>query len=69
MVEKTVSVALLVPGETLIFENVEVTYHDKETIRFTERDETDDEQVTVTDYTSNAPYLVTETMTGPKSLL
>jgi hypothetical protein len=74
---KTTSVTLLIPGESLVFENVEVAYHDKEIIRFTERedtvsiteDEVDTDQVTVTDYTSNAPYLITEMLVGPKSLL
>jgi hypothetical protein len=69
--EKQVTVFLIYPndrGGTQIYDNVDVTSYGKDSISFSKREEHGD-QVKVTDYTSNLPYVIAETITGPKSLL
>jgi hypothetical protein len=68
MVNKTASVTLFSTGGSLHFDNVEIISYSQHSIAFTLRKEEGDE-VTITDYTSTLPYLINETMTGPKSLL
>ena len=57
-------------GTILQYDDVTVTHYTKDIVEFQSRKENEDgETVTVTDYTSNLPYLVIEAVTGPKSLL
>ena len=67
---KNVTVQLFRPdgGTSREWVGVEVTHYNKDIIEFQLRVEEGD-NVTVTDYTSNLPYLIIEAVTGPKSLL
>jgi hypothetical protein len=72
MSSKTVTVSLYRPDGGIVreFNNVEVTHYDKNSITFTKRvEDVGEDTATVYDYTSNLPYLVTETVTGPKNLI
>jgi hypothetical protein len=56
-------------GTVQEFDDVEVTHYDKNIVEFTRRTENADGTVTVTDRTSNLPYIITESVTGSKDLL
>jgi hypothetical protein len=66
--DKKITVTLFRPEGSLIFDVDEVTSYNKDTIDFRQREEEGDE-VTVSDYTSNLPYLIEEIVTGPKDLI
>jgi len=55
-------------GTILQYDDVVVSYYNKDTIAFQRRVE-DGDKVTVTEYTSTLPYVICETFTGPKSLV
>ena len=72
MANKFVIVTLYRPdgGTILQYNNVEVKAHNLNGIEFTRRDENEDgTSVTVTDYKSNLPYVISETIIGPKNLI
>ena len=69
---KLVIVTLYRPdgGTSREFNDVEVTHYDKNSITFTKRvEDVGEDTVTVYDYTSNLPYVISERVTGPKSLI
>ena len=70
MASKSTRVLLYRPdgGTVREYNDVEVTSWSKDMIEFSKRTEEGDE-ATVTEYTSNLPYVITEVTTGPKNLI
>lgn len=67
---KTVTITLCTPTGFQRYVEVEVTNYNKDSISFSKREEAEaTDEVTVTDFTSNLPYMIEESLTGPKSLI
>lgn len=64
---KLITVTLYRPdgGTVREYNDVEVTHYDKNLITFSKRvEDVGEDTATVTDYTSNLPYVITERVTG-----
>jgi hypothetical protein len=67
---RTTRVALYRPdgGTIREYNDVEVLSYSKDMIEFSKRVEEGDE-VVITEYTTNLPFVITEVTTGPKNLI
>ena len=70
MASKSTRIALYRPdgGTVREYENVEIIRYDKNGVEFSRRVEEGDE-ATITEYTTNLHYVITEVTTGPKNLI
>jgi len=70
MASKSTTVTLYRPdgGTVREYDYVEVTHYDKNIVEFQRRTESGAE-ATVTSFTSNLPYVISETVVGPKNLI